>query len=59
MLQTIVNGGVIIVSAWLLLKGVGWGSLRQEERDLDSKQAKASLNVDQNFLQLFPKTPLS
>ena len=30
----------MIVAAWTHLKGVGWGSLLQEECGLDSKQGK-------------------
>ena len=31
---------VMIVAAWTHLKGVGWESFWQDERGLDSKQAK-------------------
>ena len=31
---------VMIVAAWIHLKGVGWESFWQDEQGLDSKQAK-------------------
>jgi len=57
------GGSVIIVSAWSHLKGVGWGSLWQEERGLDNKRAKATLLI-KTFcgplqLQLLPAFKLS